>query len=295
MSYNFALIGASGYVAPKHMKAIKDVGGNLVAALDPHDSVGILDSYFPDCQFFTEFERFDRFCSKQVDNGRQIHFVSICSPNYLHDAHCRFAMRIGANAICEKPLALKYRNLEELKIIEKKTGSKVYTILQLRLNVLQQNLHQAIQRSEINVDIIRLNYHTPRGDWYDYTWKAESQKSGGLITNIGIHLVDMLLWMFEGFSVEPRITASTEHRVSGQFHFKKGSWNPMVEFVLSIEKGIQPKRELLIGNSCHELSESFTDLHTDSYKQILAGSGFGIDDAIPAVKMCEILRNHVEE
>ncbi|GAG49488.1 unnamed protein product, partial [marine sediment metagenome] len=176
---NFVLIGAAGFVAPRHMQAIKEVGGNLIAALDPHDSVGILDKYFPNCEFFTEFEQFDRFCE---ENKNKIDWVSICSPNYLHDAHCRFGLRIGANVICEKPLVLRERNLDALKRLEEETGGRIYTVLQLRLADIP-SFGSAVENK--GGEII---YITPRGKWYDYSWKADIRKSGGIIFNIGIHL-----------------------------------------------------------------------------------------------------------
>lgn len=283
---NFVLIGAAGYVAPKHMRAIKDVGGNLVAALDPHDSVGILDSYFPECRFFTEFERFDRFCAKLIDRGQRVDYVSICSPNYLHDAHCRFALRIGADAICEKPLVLTAKNLTALKKVEDQTGRKVYTILQLRLN--PQLIELKTQLETVSAyDTIRLQYVTPRGCWYDYSWKGDVVKSGGIATNIGIHLFDMMCWFF-GTYRKVTIVKREARTVSGIVFFE----NRSVHFHLSVD-GRKACRT--ISSSALDLkiefSNGFTDLHARSYENILAGDSFGIDDIMPATMICEQIRN----
>jgi UDP-N-acetyl-2-amino-2-deoxyglucuronate dehydrogenase len=286
---NYVLIGAAGYVAKKHMEAISNVGGNLIAILDPHDSVGIIDSYFPKCKLFTEFERFDRFCSKHKDNGNTINYVSICSPNYLHDAHCRFAMRIGADAICEKPLTLRERNLDDLKLIEKLTGHKIYTILQLRLNPILIDIRKKIWDWTLIPDTADLVYHTPRGNWYDYSWKANKEKSGGLVTNIGIHLFDMLCWLF-GQHSKPVISYYDDHNIKGSICFHQ---HCDVSFDLSISQKNKALRSLRINNEKYELSNKFTALHTESYMKILDRKGFGLEDARPAITLCESLRNQM--
>lgn len=277
----FALIGAAGFVAPRHIQAIKNVGGDLITIMDPHDSVGIIDSYFPNAQYFSEFERFDRYCSKRSD----IDYVSICSPNYLHDAHCRFSMRIGADAICEKPLVLKEKNLIELKKLEESTGKKVHTILQLRYNPILIKLKERFEHGLFNDENAFLRYYTPRGDWYHYSWKTNMEKSGGLITNIGIHLVDALCWMF-GPCVEIRVSRSTDNTVSGHLHFKRIT----VNYTLSISQQFEPTRLLQIGNEKFELSGNFKDLHDKSYEHIVAGDSFGIEDVRESIRVCEEAR-----
>ncbi|HUV82734.1 MAG TPA: Gfo/Idh/MocA family oxidoreductase [archaeon] len=277
---NFVIMGL-GYVAPKHLKAIKDVGGNLIAALDPYDSVGVLDSYFHDCKYFREFERFDRFCSRN-----HVDYVSICSPNYLHDAHCRFALRIGANAICEKPLVLNERYLDDLIRLEEEYGKKVSCILQLRLNEELIQLRDVIQGGLVIVDHPELTYFTPRGNWYEYSWKADMWKSGGLVTNIGIHLFDLLQWLF-GQHEEVIVDEYSNEEVGGAIKFK----DVVAYFNLSINKNNKPTRLLKIDNYECSFSRGFTDLHTKSYQEILAGNGFGIEDVRPSIRLCEELRN----
>jgi len=273
------------------MKAIKDVGGNLIAALDPHDSVGILDSYFPDCAFFTEFERFDRFCSKREG---QIDYVVVASPNFLHDSHCRFSLRIGANVICEKPLVLNERNLDELLTEEHRHQRSIFTILQLRLHENVITLKKDAESGVLgNVGYAKLTYVTPRGKWYKYSWKANLEKSGGLITNIGVHLIDMLLWVFG-----PATYVST-HRLEvgendttawGKISFQKCAG---VEFYLSIEplpNEHSRVRSLVIDNYKVDFTIGFENLHTESYRAILTGRGFGIDDVYNTTKLCRQLR-----
>lgn len=276
---NYVLIGI-GYVSPKHLKAIKENNGNLIAALDPHDSVGILDSYFPECSFFTEFERLDRYCCKLIDSGTKIDYVSICSPNYLHDAHCRFALRLGADAICEKPLVLKERNLDQLKKIEEQTGSKVYTILQLRLNETLIKLRNDISKKDVKSNV-NIRYITPRGRWYKYSWKGDISKSGGLHTNIGIHLFDLMSWIF-GKNTFQVIYNKTEGTICGTLNYEKAVCN----FYLSTN-GDKPERIITIDNEEIEFSKGFTDLHTLSYKNILEGDGFGIEDTRESIRICE--------
>lgn len=274
----FILIGAAGHVAPKHMKAIRDVGGDLIACLDPHSSVGILDSYFPKCKYFSEFERFDRYCSEQ-----DVDYCVVCSPNYLHDAHCRFGLRIGADVICEKPLVLKERNLGGLLAEEDKTGHRIWNILQLRLGSTVRELKKRVFKPPY---IASVSYTTPRGCWYDYTWKADVVRSGGLATNIGVHIFDLLLWLF-GTDYTIQAWRNAEHACIGQFYI--GRFQVVV--ALSIHLEMVPERVLQIGNEKFELSDGFHDLHTRSYREILAGNGFGIKDVQPVIKLCEKLRS----
>lgn len=285
---NFILLGCAGYVAPKHLKAIKDCGGNLLAALDPHDSVGILDSFFPECKFFTEFERFDRHCSKLMRSDTPIDYVSIVSPNYLHDAHCRFALRLGAHAICEKPLVLKEKNLDQLKLIEEETNRKIYTILQLRLNPdLQYYKDNLDGEKHYNCNV---RYVTPRGSWYLYSWKGNVEKSGGIATNIGIHLFDLMTWLFGPSCYDLDkcifIDEQSEKHIEGLVCLERA----FVDFHLSIEG--KPERTLDFGNGNKiEFSNGFTDLHTKSYLEILSGNGFGLEEARESIRICEHIRN----
>jgi len=284
----FVLMGGAGFVAPRHVKAIYELGHELIAMVDPNDSVGYIDSYFPKCAFFTEFERFDRHCSKLIDKGIDIDYVSICSPNYLHDAHCRFALRIGADAICEKPLVLKEKNLDHLINLEKKFNKKIYTILQLRLNPVVQELKNQIENESIykNRDV-SLIYQTYRGPWYLYSWKNDITKSGGLFTNIGIHLADILLYIFPGQVTIWNIFENTETRVRGQLFIN----NNNVYFDLSIEEH-EIKRELTIEGNTIELSNGFKNAHTESYRQILEGNGYGIEDARESIRLAEKIREY---
>ena len=281
---NFALIGAAGYIAPKHMEAIKSIGGNLIAAVDPHDSVGILDSYFPKCSFFTEFERFDRFCEKLRRNGERIDYVSICSPNYLHDAHCRFALRIDANAICEKPLVLKNKNLDALEDIERERNKRVYSILQLRLHPNAIRLKSLVDKRK-GTSIVRVEYVAPRGLWYNYSWKGSIEKSGGLATNIGIHLFDLLLWLFGPVRLVD-IRETVGQGVKGTLGFYKTA----VSINLSID-GDTSSRVFSVNGEDYDFTKNFTGLHTKSYENIINGYGFGIEDVRPAIKLCEEIRN----
>jgi UDP-N-acetyl-2-amino-2-deoxyglucuronate dehydrogenase len=294
---NFVLIGAGGYIAPRHMKAIKDTGNNLVAALDKHDSVGILDSYFPNCDFFTEFERFDRHCEKLKRQGTKIDYVVVCSPNYLHDAHIRFGLRIGADVICEKPIVLNPWNIEALLEIEKETGKKVYSILQLRL-------HQAIieLKNKINANTtsmkheVDLKYITSRGHWYHTSWKGDINKSGGIATNIGVHFFDMLMWIF-GDVVQNKIVSQNDVTASGTLILEKAN----VNWMLSIDEKNLPEevlkerkrtfRTLTIDGSAFEFSEGFTELHTQSYMDILGGGGFPLIETMKAIKVVHDIRN----
>lgn len=283
---NFALIGAAGFVAPRHMKAIHETGGRLVAALDPHDSVGVLDQYFPDCRYFTEFERFDRFLSRAVQNGDQIDYVVVASPNYLHDAHCRFGLRVGADVICEKPLVLYERNIDELLRLEEETGKRIWNILQLRLSLAAQVIKRGLTNG---FHTAAIQYNTPRGKWYDYSWKGDVQKSGGLCTNIGIHLFDLLQWFF-GPVAEIGECLKNGRSVSGFLYFK----NAQASFALSIAQENTPQRVFTVDGESIDMTPGFTDLHTESYRKILDGRGFGIEHARPAVRLCEMLRKEVQ-
>lgn len=298
---NFALIGAGGYIAPRHMKAIRDTGNRLVAACDPSDSVGTLDSYSYDVAFFTEFERFDRHAEKlrrQGDDNR-IDYVSICSPNYLHDAHIRLAMRIGADAICEKPLVLNPWNLDALQELEKETGRKVYNILQLRSHhaiiELRKKIKQAAQNTKYDID---LTYITSRGRWYFTSWKGDTHKSGGVATNIGIHFFDMLIWIFGDVKCH-EVHYSDAHKMAGYLELEKAN----VRWFLSVDKRDLPDEALLEGKTTFrsltmdgvefEFSEGFSDLHTVVYREILAGRGYGMEDARAAINLVYELRNSV--
>jgi UDP-N-acetyl-2-amino-2-deoxyglucuronate dehydrogenase len=293
---NFALIGAAGYIAPRHMQAIRDTGHNLVAALDTFDSVGIIDSYFPQADFFTEFERFDRHIDKLRRNGLKIDYVSICSPNYLHDAHIRFALRNQAHAICEKPLVLNPWNVAALEQIEKETGKQVYTILQLRLHPsiieLKKRIEASPKGSKHEID---LTYITSRGKWYHHSWKGEDAKSGGIATNIGIHFFDMLLWIF-GNVAENKILGISDDTASGVLMLEKArvSWFLSIDAehlpVQAREKGGRTYRSLKIEGKEIEFSDGFTDLHTKSYAEILNGRGYGLKDALPSIEVVHSMR-----
>lgn len=298
MSGKFALIGAAGYVAPRHMKAIQETSNDLVAVLDPFDSVGIIDSYFPDADFFTEPERFDRHLDKlrRAENG-SVEFVSICSPNYLHDAHIRLALRNGANAICEKPLVLNPWNLDGLEEIERESEKKVFNILQLRLH---PSLVVLKRKTELHpkdkIHDIDLTYITSRGKWYYYSWKGNPEKSGGVVTNIGIHFFDMLSWIF-GDVVKSEVNMLQENKAAGYLQLKQAN----VRWMLSIDRNDLPRkaaenqvstyRSIKVDGEEIELSGGFNDLHTESYKQILSGHGFGIQDARTSIEIVHDIRN----
>ena len=294
---NFAIIGVAGYVAPRHLQAIRDTGNTLVAAIDKSDSVGILDSYFPHADFFTEFERFDRHLEKLRRDGKRTDYVTICSPNYLHDAHIRFALRQHADAICEKPLVLNPWNLDALSSIEKESGRKVFTILQLRLHPAIVNLKRQVESAPKDKHFkIDLRYITSRGNWYHHSWKGDISKSGGVITNIGIHLFDMLLWVFGGVK-QMELEKSEQDHASGKFELERAT----VEWFLSINpehlplaikaSGKRTYRSFQIENSEVEFSDGFADLHTVCYKNILEGKGFGIEDARPSIETAYKLRS----
>lgn len=298
---NFALIGAAGYIAPRHMKAIKETGNNLVAALDRCDSVGIIDSFFPEASFFTEFERFDRFVDKwHREQGCKIEYVSIASPNYLHDAHIRFALKSGADAICEKPLVLNPHNIDQLKVIEQETGKRVYNILQLRLHrsiiALKEKVQRALAENPGKVYDIDLTYLTSRGKWYFISWKGDEAKSGGIASNIGVHFYDMLTWIFG--EVEANVVhLKTPYANAGFLRLK----HARVRWFLSVvydyipeevkAEGQRTYRSITVDGEEIEFSGGFTDLHTRSYEEILAGNGFGLDEAYGSIETVSTIRN----
>lgn len=301
MNKNFALIGASGYIAPRHMKAVKETGNNLVVAFDPYDGIGVLDNYFPDASFFTEFERFDRFVDKwHRMTKRKIDYMSICSPNYLHDSHIRFALKSDADAICEKPLVLNPWNVEQLGIIENETGNKINNILQLRLHPsiikLKEQVSLELKENPSRTYDIDLTYLTSRGKWYFVSWKGNESKSGGIASNIGIHFFDMLLWIFGGV-------------VNNTVHIKKTDINAgflqlkhaNIRWFLSVNSEYLPKKQIKIDQRTYrsitidkkeiEFSGGFADLHTKSYLEILKGNGFGLNDTYNAIKTVSEIRN----
>ncbi|MBI5266342.1 MAG: Gfo/Idh/MocA family oxidoreductase [candidate division Zixibacteria bacterium] len=298
MSKNFAMTGVGGYIAPRHLKAIRDTGNRLVAACDPNDSVGVLDSYFSDVKFFTEFERFDRHCEKlrrQSEDAR-IHYVSICSPNYLHDAHVRFALRIGADTICEKPLVLNPWNIDALEELEQESGRKVNTILQLRVHPALIALHDAFAKNKSGKKHeVVLTYITSRGLWYIVSWKGQVDRSGGLATNIGIHFFDLLIWLF-GPVQRNEVHLATPVTTSGFLELA----NANVRWFLSIDRTNLPPeiaakhqptfRSITIDGQEVEFSEGFTDLHTVVYRRTLAGSGFGLADVRPSIELAHDIR-----
>jgi UDP-N-acetyl-2-amino-2-deoxyglucuronate dehydrogenase len=298
---NFALIGASGYIAPRHMKAIKDTGHTIIAALDPYDGIGIMDSHFPEANFFTEFERFDRFVDKwHRDSGKKIDYMSICSPNYLHDSHIRFALKSGADAICEKPLVLNPWNIDQLKIIEKETGKKVYNILQLRLHpsimALKEKVSTELLENPNKVYDIDLSYLTSRGKWYFASWKGDQFKSGGIASNIGVHFYDMLCWIF-GEVEENIVNLKTPDTNAGTFKLKHAN----VRWFLSVnynyipkkvrEEGQRTYRSITVNGEEIEFSGGFTDLHTKSYQEILKGNGFSLDEAYGSINTVSTIRS----
>jgi len=300
---NFALIGAAGYIAPRHMKAIKDTGNDLVAALDKNDSVGIIDSYFPNANFFTEFERFDRHIDKlrRAEHQHAVDYMSICSPNYLHDSHMRFALRSGAHAICEKPLVLNPWNIDGLLDIEKDTGKHINTILQLRLHpsiiAFKEKVAMSSTDKKFDVD---LTYVTSRGNWYLNSWKGDDKKSGGIATNIGVHFYDMLHFIF-GKLQSNRVHYSSGTKAAGYLEYERAR----VRWFLSVdvndvpkellEKGQRTFRAITADEEQIEFSGGFTDLHTVSYQEILAGRGFGLEENRVAIETVADIRNTTPE
>lgn len=293
----FALIGAAGYIAPRHLKAIKETGSHLVAALDPFDSVGIMDSYFPNADFFVEFERFDRHIEKLKRNGDAIDYVSVCSPNYLHDSHIRFGLRNQSDVICEKPIVLNPWNIEALQEIEKESGKNIYSILQLRLHPSIIALREKVQSGPADkIYDVDLTYLTSRGHWYYTSWKGDMHKSGGIATNIGVHFYDMLTWVF-GEAKQNTVHVHTHDRASGYLELERAR----VRWFLSINNETIPDevrktgkttyRSILIEGEELEFSDGFTDLHTRSYEDILRGEGFRIAETLPSIKIVHDIRH----
>lgn len=296
---NFALIGAAGYIAPRHMKAIKATGQRLVAALDPNDSVGVIDGYFPEADFFTEFERFDRHVDKMRRSGdsREIDYVSICSPNYLHDSHMRFALRSGADAICEKPLVLNPWNIDGLVEIERDSGRKINTILQLRLHPsIVEVRRRTLEPSRDTKHEVDLTYVTSRGHWYLRSWKGDVKKSGGIATNIGVHFFDMLHFVFGNLQAN-RVHLASETKAAGYLEYERAR----VRWFLSIDledvpegsrnRGQRTYRSITVDGQEVEFSDGFTDLHERSYEEILAGRGFGLEENRTAIETVSSIRS----
>lgn len=295
---NFAVIGVAGYIAPRHLKAIKETGNNLVAAYDPNDSVGILDSYSYDVDFFTEFERFDRYAEKHKRNpvnGKRIDYITICSPNYLHDAHIRFGLRIGADVICEKPLVLNPWNIDPLIELEKESGKKIYNILQLRVHptivALKEKIAKEHSEEKFEVELV---YITPRGNWYWSSWKGDINKSGGVVSNIGVHFFDMLIWIF-GQVIKQEVYYRSAKKMAGFIELERAK----VRWILSLDINDLPKiegkeiksfRSITIDGNKVEFSDGFTDLHTEVYKQILNGDGYRLEDVRPAIQLSHDMR-----
>ncbi len=293
----FALVGAAGFVAERHLRAIRDVGGRLDAAVDPRDSVGVLDRYFPDAEFFTEIERFDRFLERRRRSQRErpIDCLSICSPNYLHDAHVRLALRTGADAICEKPLVINPWNLDQLAELEREYGRRVFTVLQLRLHPVVQRLKAECAAGGAGQRDIVLTYVTRRGKWYHNSWKGSEEKSGGLAMNIGIHFFDVLIWLY-GPVRRFELHATEPSRMSGLLELQSAT----VRWFLSIDAGDLPAevrerdgfahRSVDIDGRELDLSDGFTDLHTEVYRDILGGGGYGLEDSRAAIELVHALR-----
>lgn len=299
MPHNFALVGAAGFVAPRHLKAIADTGNILLAAVDPHDSVGIIDRYFPDAAFFTEVERFDRFLEKRrrMSEADRVHYISVCSPNYLHDAHVRLALRVGAHAICEKPLVISPWNLDQLAALEQEYNRSIFTVLQLRLlpqlRELKQKLAAAPSTKRADVE---LTYITARGRWYNVSWKGVPEKSGGLALNIGVHFFDLLIWLY-GAPLSSNVFLSRPDKMSGVFELE----HARVRWFLSIDVNDLPAdvraqgktafRSILTDGHEIEFSDGFPDLHTSVYQDVLGGGGFRIPDVRPSVQLAYDIRH----
>lgn len=297
---NFAIIGVAGYIAPRHMKAIKDTGNKLVAALDKNDSVGVIDSYFPEADFFVEYERFDRHLDLLKRQGTGIDYVSIASPNYLHDSHIRFALRQGAHAICEKPLVLNPHNIDALKVVQEETNKQIYNILQIRLHpsiiALKDFVAVEVAKNPNKVFDVDLTYLTSRGYWYFTSWKGDDHKSGGIATNIGVHFYDMLGWVF-GDIKKNEVHLKQRDTNAGYLEFQHAK----VRWFLSVNNDYIPEdikdsgqrtyRSITVDGNKVEFSEGFADLHTESYKQIFLGNGFGLDEARKSIKIVSDIRN----
>lgn len=298
MNKNFTMVGAAGYIAPRHMEAIKSTGNNLLAAFDPYDGIGVIDSYFPNANFFTEFERFDRFIDKRIREGVKIDYLTVCSPNYLHDSHIRFGLKNNMDVICEKPLVLNDWNINSLKELEKVTNKKVNTILQLRLHESIIELKKRVE-SEKNWDRkykFKLQYITSRGKWYHQSWKGNIDKSGGIATNIGIHFFDMLCWIF-GELEFIEVFEHNKETAKGRLIFEKAE----VDWLLSIDFDQLPENIKSLGQKTYrsfniegdeiEFSSGFTELHKKSYIEILNGNGFGLDEALPSISLVQKIRD----
>ncbi len=298
MNRNFAMTGVAGFVAPRHLKAIKETGNQLVAAVDPHDAVGVLDKYWFNPRFFTEIERFDRHLEKlhRGAEADRVHYVSICSPNYLHDAHIRMALRSGADAICEKPLVINPWNLDALQDIERETGKRAYTVLQLRLHPDLLALKARLDAEPVTRGRqVSLTYITARGPWYDVSWKGREDRSGGIVTNIGIHFFDLLIWLF-GQPKRVEMHLRQDKRMAGWVQLERAevSWFLSAEAAdlpFEPQPGVKTTfRSITVDGQEIEFSEGFTDLHTRVYEEVLAGRGFGIDDARPSIELTSAIR-----
>jgi UDP-N-acetyl-2-amino-2-deoxyglucuronate dehydrogenase len=291
----FALIGAAGYIADRHMKAIKETGNNLVCATDKFDVMGRIDSFFPNAEFFLEIENLDKYMDDLRRAGKPIDFVSICTPNYMHPSHIRFALRNGADAICEKPLVIYPKDMHIIKDIEAETGKKVYTILQLRYHQTILDLKRKIEESPEQMFDVDLSYITTRGDWYMKSWKGDVEKSGGVATNIGIHFFDMITWIF-GDVKENIVHLYDPHKAAGFLQLKKARvrWFLSLDYAdlpnEAVEKGRRTYRSITVNGEEVEFSEGFTDLHTVTYRNILNGNGFGIDDARESIELTDYVR-----
>ena len=285
----FALIGVGGYIARRHLQAIKDVGGDLVAAVDPHDSVGIIDSYFPDAEYFTEIERFERHIGKLKMAGRPVDYVVVCTPNYLHDSHIRLGLNAGADVICEKPMVINARNLEQIAEVERSTGRRVWTVLQLRLHPEMIRLKDRLAFVDGVEHDVRLVYVTPRGNWYHNSWKGDEERSGGLAMNIGIHMFDLMQWLFGGY-VTGRIFMDAPARMWGAVRLERAlvNWrlsvhrSDLAEYVPEMNR---PYRVITVDGQEFHFSEGFADLHTRVYEEVIDGRGFGIEDARPSIEL----------
>jgi len=294
---NFAITGAAGYIAPRHLKAIQDTGNRLVAAADPHDAVGVLDRYAFECRFFTEFERFDRHLEKlrRGPDAARVHYLSICSPNYLHDSHMRLALRVGADAICEKPLVINPWNLDGLEDLERETGRRIWTILQLRVHPQLMALRERLRAAAGTRHSVRLTYITARGAWYHVSWKGHDDRSGGIITNIGIHFFDLLVWLF-GAVERSTVHLRDTNRAAGYLALQHADvqWylsTDAADLPFEAQPGVKTTfRSITVDGEEIEFSEGFTDLHTRVYEQVLAGGGFGIAEARPSVELTSRIR-----
>jgi UDP-N-acetyl-2-amino-2-deoxyglucuronate dehydrogenase len=297
MSFNFAMTGVAGFVAPRHLHAIRATGNRLIAGVDPHDSVGILDRYAPSARFFTEIERFDRHIEKLrrgPEEGR-LHYMSVCSPNYLHDAHIRLALRAGADVICEKPVVINPWNLDALQRLEEETGRSVSTVLQLRLHPALIGLKERLDREAGSLRDVSLTYVTSRGPWYFVSWKGNLERSGGLATNIGIHFFDLLLWLF-GPVERTEVHLREEGRTAGVLECARAR----IRWFLSVLREDLPAREsdshttyrsITVDGAAVEFTEGFTELHTRVYEEVLAGRGFGLDVARPSIELASRIRH----